>query len=322
MPRNSSLRVRRTRPTLPDAARRQAGPRVRYGDLLQGDGAPGPAPRPVLRQVPAPGRTARLVRSRTFRWSVGLLVVVVLSLLPGIASGQAAPAPADTTIGLALDPLPRIQIGGEEDYALPIQLLLLLTVLSLAPSIVILMTSFTRLIVIFGILRTALGIQQSPPNQVIVGLSLFLTFFIMNPVLTRVHDDALKPYLDGQIGQKEAMDRAAPPVKGFMLSQTREKDLMLFMDMAKIPAFDRPEDVPLHVLVPAYVISELRIAFQIGFMIFLPFLVVDLIVASVLMSMGMMMLPPVVISLPFKLIFFVLVDGWNLITMSLVQSFG
>ena len=264
---------------------------------------------------------ARLLQSRAARWGFALLVTLLLTLAPALAYGQTAPPP-DPSAGLALDPLPNIQIGGEEDYALPIQLLLLLTILSLAPSIIILMTSFTRLVVIFSILRTALGVQQSPPTQVIVGLALFLTFFIMSPVLTRVHDDALKPYLDGAIGQKEALDRASPLVKGFMLQQTRDKDLMLFMDMAKIPAFDSPADVPLHVLVPAYVISELRIAFQIGFMIFLPFLVVDLIVASVLMSMGMMMLPPVMISLPMKLLLFVLTDGWYLIVESVVKSYG
>lgn len=265
---------------------------------------------------------ARPFRSRRLLWSVAALVVLLLTLLPGLAYGQTAPAAADSTLGLAFDPLPHIAVSGAEDYALPIQLLLLLTVLALAPSIVILMTSFTRLIVIFGILRTALGIQQSPPNQVIIGLALFLTFFIMNPVLKQVHDDALRPYLEQEITQKEAMARAAPPVKRFMLSQTREKDLMLFMDMAKITSFDRVEDVPLHVLVPAYVISELRIAFQIGFMLFLPFLVVDMIVASVLMSMGMMMLPPVMVSLPLKLLLFVLTDGWYLIVESVVRSYA
>lgn len=265
---------------------------------------------------------ARPFRSRRLLWSVAALVVLLLTLLPGLAYGQTAPAAADSTLGLAFDPLPHIAVSGAEDYALPIQLLLLLTVLALAPSIVILMTSFTRLIVIFGILRTALGIQQSPPNQVIIGLALFLTFFIMNPVLKQVHDDALRPYLEQEITQKEAMARAAPPVKRFMLSQTREKDLMLFMDMAKITSFDRAEDVPLHVLVPAYVISELRIAFQIGFMLFLPFLVVDMIVASVLMSMGMMMLPPVMVSLPLKLLLFVLTDGWYLIVESVVRSYA
>lgn len=230
---------------------------------------------------------------------------------------QTAPDPAPT-----FNLLPDINLGGdEEDYALPIQLLLLITVLSLAPAIIILMTSFTRLIVVFDILRTALGMQQSPPTQVIIGLALFLTVFIMYPVIDAVNNDALKPYLAGEMTQTVAMDRASEPVKEFMLAQTREKDLMMFMDMANIEAFDSVKDVPLHVLVPAFVISELRIAFQIGFMLFLPFLIVDLIVASVLMSMGMMMLPPVMISLPVKLLLFVLTDGWYLIVESVVRGY-
>lgn len=218
--------------------------------------------------------------------------------------------------------LPGIQLTNEEEgYGLPIQLLLLLTVLSLAPAIVILMTSFTRLVVIFGILRTALGTHQSPPTQVITGLSLFLTFFIMAPVFTTINETSLQPYLAGTITQEVAIEGATMPMKQFMLNQTREKDLMLFMDMAKIESFTDASDVPLHVLVPSFVISELRIAFQIGFMIFLPFLIVDLIVASVLMSMGMMMLPPVMVSLPLKLLLFVLSDGWYLIVQSVVQGY-
>ncbi len=232
-------------------------------------------------------------------------------------AAQTAPDPAPT-----FNLLPDLNFGGEEeDYALPIQLLLLITVLSLAPAIIILMTSFTRLIVVFGILRTALGMQQSPPTQVIIGLALFLTVFIMYPVIDTVNKDALQPYLAGEMTQSVAMDRASEPVKQFMLAQTREKDLMLFMDMGRIDAFDTVKDVPLHVLVPAFVISELRIAFQIGFMLFLPFLIVDLIVASVLMSMGMMMLPPVMISLPVKLLLFVLTDGWYLIVESVVRGY-
>lgn len=208
-----------------------------------------------------------------------------------------------------------------EDLALPIQLLLLLTVLTLAPSIIILMTSFTRLVVVFSILRTALGMQQSPPTQVLVGLALFLTFFIMAPVIEQVNETALEPYMAEKITQREAFDLAAAPTKAFMLEQTREKDLMLFMDMAGIDGFGSATEVPLHVLVPAFVISELRVAFQIGFMLFLPFLIVDLIVASVLMSMGMMMLPPVMISLPIKLLLFVLTDGWHLIVESVVRGY-
>ena len=233
-----------------------------------------------------------------------------------------APAPSGSSVGSVLSPLPGVSLTkGDEDLALPIQLLLLLTVLTLAPSVIILMTSFTRLIVIFSILRTALGMQQSPPTQILIGLALFLTFFIMAPVIEEVNTNALEPYLAEKITQSEALALAAAPTKAFMLEQTRDKDLMLFMDMGGIDAVASAEEVPLHVLVPAFVISELRIAFQIGFMLFLPFLIVDLIVASVLMSMGMMMLPPVMISLPIKLLLFVLTDGWYLIVESVVRGY-
>jgi flagellar biosynthetic protein FliP len=250
------------------------------------------------------------------------LMVLIFFFALGSAPASAQSA-ADSTAGQPVfNLLPQLDVSGEEDYALPIQLLLLLTVLSLAPAIIILMTSFTRLVVVFSILRTALGIQQSPPAQVIIGLALFLTFFIMHPVLTQIHEDALEPYVAGEIGQKDAMDLAAAPMKKFMLAQTREKDLMLFMDLADIESFGTSDSVPLYVLVPGYVISELRIAFQIGFMVFLPFLIVDLVVASVLMSMGMMMLPPVMISLPVKLLLFVLTDGWYLIVESVVRGYA
>ena len=236
--------------------------------------------------------------------------------------GQLTPGQQPSGLPSAALSLPSLNLStGEEDYELPIQLLLLLTVLSLAPAIIILMTSFTRLVVILSLLRTALGTQQSPPTQVIIGLSLFLTFYIMYPVLSTVHDDALQPYLNGEITQQIATDRALVPMKDFMLTQTREKDLLLFMDLADIEVFDKDDQVPLRVLVPAFVISELRIAFQIGFMLFLPFVVVDLIVASVLMSMGMMMLPPIMISLPVKLLLFVLTDGWYLIVESVVRGY-
>lgn len=253
----------------------------------------------------------------TRKASIVLMVGMLALFASANAYAQTSPDPAP-----AFNLLPDLNLGGEEDdYALPIQLLLLITVLSLAPAIIILMTSFTRLIVVFGILRTALGMQQSPPTQVIIGLALFLTVFIMYPVIDTINNDALKPYLAGEMTQSVAMDRASEPVKEFMLAQTREKDLMMFMDMGQIDAFDTIKDVPLHVLVPAFVISELRIAFQIGFMLFLPFLIVDLIVASVLMSMGMMMLPPVMISLPVKLLLFVLTDGWYLIVESVVRGY-
>ena len=248
-------------------------------------------------------------------------VVLLACATPETAAAQSAPttvAPDSTTLG----PFPSIDlVQGEEDFALPIQMLLLLTVLSVAPAIILMMTSFTRIVVVFSILRQALGLRQSPPSQLIIGLSMFLTIFIMYPVIDEVNTQALRPYMAGEITQKTALDNALHPTKRFMLSQTRDKDLMLFMDMANIPAFDTADDVPLHVLVPAFVISELRIAFQIGFLIFLPFLIVDIIVASVLMSMGMMMLPPIMISLPLKLLLFVLTDGWYLIVESVVRGY-
>ncbi len=243
---------------------------------------------------------------------------------PEPAQGEALPrppAPRTRALGSPAAPLPGVALTDTGDYAVPIQLLLLLTVLTLAPSILILMTSFTRLIIVFSILRTALGLQQSPPTQVLIGLSLFLTFFIMHPVFTEVDQTALQPYLAGELTQAEAFEVASGPIKGFMLAQTREKDLVQFVDLAGLSTLARPADVPFHVLVPAFVVSELRVAFQIGFMLFLPFLVVDLIVASVLMSMGMMMLPPVMISLPIKLLLFVLTDGWFLIVESLVRGY-
>lgn len=269
---------------------------------------------------------ARLISIRTIL-PAALLLLLTLSVLhptPVLAqAGGAAPAALDST-GTAggFNWIPSVKIGGTQNYELPIQLLILLTVLSLAPAIIILMTSFTRLVVVFSILRTALGTQQSPPTQVIIGLSLFLTLFIMRPVLSTIQTDALEPYMEGKITQQVAMDRASTPIKGFMLSHTREKDLMLFMDMAGVGSYSSPSEVSLNIAVPAFVISELRVAFQIGFMIFLPFLVVDLIVASVLMSMGMMMLPPMMISLPLKLLLFVLTDGWYLIVQSLVQGYA
>lgn len=202
-----------------------------------------------------------------------------------------------------------------------IQLVILLTVLTLAPAILLMLTSFTRVVIVLSLIRHALGTQQMPPTQVIMGLSLFLTFFIMSPVITRVNTEALKPYYEEQISAETAMTKAVAPIKDFMLKQVREKDLALFIKIAKEERPAKPEDVSLVTLVPAFTISELKTAFQIGFMIYLPFLILDMVVASVLLSMGMMMLPPVMVSLPFKLLLFVLVDGWHLIVGSLVQSF-
>ena len=203
-----------------------------------------------------------------------------------------------------------------------IQLVALLTVLSLAPSILVMMTSFTRIVVVLSLLRTALGTATAPPNSVVISLALFLTAFVMGPVLNNAYDAGVKPLIANQITINEAFDRASVPLRGFMEKNVREKDLQLFMDMSGEPRPKGPDDVSMRVLVPAFMISELKRAFEIGFLLFLPFLIIDLVVASVLMSMGMMMLPPVVVSLPFKLIFFVLVDGWTLVAGSLIQSYG
>ena len=203
-----------------------------------------------------------------------------------------------------------------------VQIVALVTILSLAPSILIMVTSFVRIIVVLGLLRTALGMQQSPPNAVLVSLALFLTAFVMMPTFTTAYEQGIEPLMSQQIETGEAFDRASIPFKAFMLKQVRKADLQLFVDLSNAPEPEQAEEIGLQVLVPAFMISELRRAFEIGFLVFLPFIVIDMVVASVLMSMGMMMLPPVIISLPFKLIFFVLVDGWSLIAGSLVQSFG
>ena len=203
-----------------------------------------------------------------------------------------------------------------------VQLLVLLTVLSLAPAILITVTSFTRIIVVLSFLRSALGTQQTPPNIVLVSLALFLTGFVMQPSLEASYQNGIAPLIENKISETEAFDRAAAPLHDFMMEHVRTEDLQLFTDMAKIDKIADPKDTPLRILVPAFMVSELRRAFEIGFLLFLPFLIIDIVVASILMSMGMMMLPPVTISLPFKLIFFVLVDGWYLVAGSLVQSFG
>ncbi len=210
--------------------------------------------------------------------------------------------------------------GGVTERA--IQLIALLTVLSIAPSILIMMTSFTRIVVVLSLLRTALGTATAPPNSVILALALFLTGFVMGPVPQKAYDDGIKPLVANQITVEQAFERGTVPLRAFMKKNVREKDLKLFMDLSGEPPAASPEQMSLRILIPAFMISELKRAFEIGFLLFLPFLIIDLVVASVLMSMGMMMLPPVVVSLPFKLIFFVLVDGWSLVAGSLVQSYG
>ncbi|MES0882671.1 flagellar type III secretion system pore protein FliP [Roseibium sp. SCP14] len=218
-----------------------------------------------------------------------------------------------------------ISVGFGDDASLTeraVQLVVLLTILSLAPSILVMVTSFTRIVVVLSLLRSAIGLQTAPPNMVMVSLALFLSAFIMMPTLQSAYDAGVQPLIDGDIEFNQAYERASEPFRGFMLSQVREKDLALFQELSGQDAPEGPDDLSMATLIPAFMISELRRAFEIGFLLYLPFLIIDLVIASVLMSMGMMMLPPVVISLPFKLIFFVLVDGWNLVAGSLVKSFG
>ena len=240
------------------------------------------------------------------RWRVALGAAAL-----GLAAGPAAAQSLNIDLGE----------GGTVTGQL-VRLVLLITVLSLAPSILVMVTSFTRIVVVLAFLRSALGLQQTPPNAVLISLALFITAFVMAPTLEQAWRDGLAPLLAEEIGELEAFERAMAPLRGFMLGQVRPKDLELFLDISGAPALERPEDTPLRALIPAFMISELRRAFEIGFLIFVPFLVIDMVVASALMSMGMMMLPPVLISLPFKLIFFVLVDGWYLVVGSLVESFA
>src|SRR5574343_375536 len=242
-----------------------------------------------------------------------LTLALALLLPAGLALAQ-------TTGGLpAVTSTPAA--GGGTTYSLTIQTLLLMTALTFIPAIVLMMTGFTRIVIVLSLLRHAIGTQTAPPNQVVIGLSLFLTFFVMSPVLEKVYSEAYVPLSENRINVMQAAERAAIPMRGFMLKQTRESDLALFAGIAKIDKIETPEDTPLRILVPAFVISELKTAFQIGFILFVPFLVIDMVVASLLMSMGMMMMSPVMVALPFKLMLFVLVDGWHLIIGSLVQSF-
>lgn len=212
--------------------------------------------------------------------------------------------------------------GGTSTTGRVIQMILLLTILSLAPSILIMMTSFTRIVIVLSFLRTALGTQQTPPNQVLISLALFLTLFIMMPTFQATYNDAVQPLLDGTIDEAQALNRAVVPFEEFMMTHVREQDLALFVDMAGLTDEEVQANMPMRVLIPAFMISELKRAFEIGFLLFVPFLIIDMVVASVLMAMGMMMLPPVIIALPFKIIFFVLVDGWYLVVGSLVRSYG
>ncbi len=247
----------------------------------------------------------------------GLLMILVLLAMVS----------ASTRTLHAQTPLPKVTVGVEEskdpqDFVLSMKIVLLLTILTLSPSILIMMTSFTRVIIVFQFLRSALGTSQIPSGQILIGLALFVTFFIMRPVFNEINDKAIQPYMNKNISQQEAIDNAILPLRTFMLKQTREKDLELFVQLNQSERPNSPDEIGLSVLIPAFIISEINTAFRIGFLLYLPMLLIDIIVASVLLSMGMMMLPPIMISLPFKLLLFVLVDGWYLIIDSVVKGFG
>lgn len=243
---------------------------------------------------------------RPYKWLIATII-----LLAGSHAWAAAGLPAVT-----------VQASGQgQSYSLTLQLLLLMTAITFLPAIVLMMTSFTRIIIVLGLLRQALGAGNAPPNQVLVGLAMFLTLFVMGPVIDRINNEAVQPYMAGTIDGVQALDKGIDPLKSFMLMQTRENDIATFVRIAGVSAFDKPQDVPLRILVPAFATSELKSAFQIGFMIFIPFVVIDLVVASVLMSMGMMMVSPMMIALPFKIMLFVLVDGWTLVVSTLAASF-
>ncbi|MEH6501616.1 MAG: flagellar type III secretion system pore protein FliP [Pseudoalteromonas distincta] len=246
------------------------------------------------------------------RW----LWLVLILLAPSVMAQTAADPLSMPAITLSTDQ------EGEQTYSVSLQILLLMSALTFIPAFVMMMTSFTRIIIVFSILRQALGLQQTPSSQILIGLALFLTLFVMAPVFERINETALQPYLAEELTPQQAVDAASIPLRAFMLAQTRETDLELFVRLAQRTDLASPDDVPFHILVPAFVTSELKTAFQIGFMIFIPFLVIDLVVASVLMAMGMMMLSPLIISLPFKIMLFVLVDGWALIIGTLAASFA
>jgi len=239
-----------------------------------------------------------------------LLALIFLLGLPVLVAAQGLPALTSTPAA-----------GGGQSYSLSLQTLLLITSLSFLPAILLMMTSFTRIIIVLSMLRQALGTQSAPPNQVLVGLALFLTLFVMSPVLDKIYVEAYQPLSENKITMAQALEKGSAPLKTFMLKQTRQADLALYVKLSNTPQLQGPEDVPLRVLIPAFVTSELKTAFQIGFAIFIPFLIIDMVVASVLMSMGMMMVSPAIVSLPFKLMLFVLVDGWQLLIGSLAQSF-
>jgi len=262
-------------------------------------------------------KMSRLPASR-FGW---LLLLIAGLFLCATNLAHAAPA---VTQAMAAPGLPAVTLttdGAQTQYSLTLQILALMTVLTLLPSLLLLMTSFTRIIIVLSLMRQALGLTQTPSNQILIGLALFLTLFIMAPVFQKSYDEGIKPYMDQKITANVAIEKAAEPLRTFMLNQTRQSDIALFQNIGHYPAFETPKDVPYTVLMAAFITSELKTAFEIGFLIFIPFLIIDLVVASVLMSMGMMMLSPMIVSLPFKLMLFVLVDGWTLIMGTLASSF-
>jgi len=249
---------------------------------------------------------------------LNIVLVMLFILTFSLPLSAAATPPKDNGPSISIN----MGNGKPAELSVVIQIMMLLTILTLAPAILMMMTSFIRIVVVFSFLRQALGTTQAPPNQVIISLALFLTLFVMTPVWQKINQNALQPYLNHQMNQGDALVKAEGPLRSFMLKQVREKDLALFVEISKMSPPKEPEDIPMQVMIPAFMISELRTSFQIGFLVFLPFLIIDLVVASILMSMGMMMLPPVMVSLPFKLILFVLSDGWYLVVGSLVKSFG
>lgn len=252
------------------------------------------------------------------------MILIVLAVL-GFSSIVVSAAPSTVDV-----PNVNVQVGGDNnpsDYVSNIKILIFFTILSLLPSIIIMITSFTRIAIVFSLLKNAMGLTQGIPNQILVGLAIFLSIFIMHPVFSEVNDKAIQPYLQQTISADEAKTEAEKPIKEFMLNQTRQKDLELFIEVSQNGSdnettYDEPKDVPLYIVIPAFVISELRTAFEMGFLLYLPFLIIDIVVGSVLMSMGMFMLSPVMVSLPFKLLLFVMVDGWNLLVKSLILSFS
>lgn len=251
-------------------------------------------------------------RTNIFIVLLASLLMLILAQCPALCQQQIS--------------IPKINIGVDtarnpQDVSNSLQIIILLTILTLAPSILLMMTSFTRIVIVLSFLRSAMGTQQVPPNQVLMGLSLFLTFFTMAPVIGKVNDNAIKPYMAHQINYDEAISRASVPVREFMFRQTKDKDIALFVYLSRMKPPEKEDDIPTSVLMPAFIISELKTAFTIGFIIYLPFLIIDMVISVTLMSMGMMMLPPVMISLPFKLLLFVMVDGWHLISKALVMSF-